>query len=438
MIIFLAVMMVVLLGIGALVLDMGRIQHERARMQATVDSMALGGAEQLPDEDEARAVALELAQQNGYVEGEEGLTEIHLQSNPDGDHGGRFLARLTKRTRPALAGVLGVGENRIVVEALATFTAAAPISITGGGTYGMGGIQNPAIFGPFAYFSYGDAYSTRYLDNGAENPRYREEGYDFAIFVPSDYQSRHGTSTLKVELFDPETWNVGNAQDAGPGKCDEIRSAPGGGHPQPGNRYTTTQFTLYAPDNTLIATAVYGPNDGIPDSSTDQKWVCPNGFLVNLTAYGLGNYRLNVKALDGSSENGFNLRAGPPSATFNPDNGTNITATGRLPTNFSVSGVIEIDLGYLPADAAEGKLFITKFDTDVGARSITYHDDLGHTWPGRLSSNGTFVTDVIDVPENYVGSVIYARYQAGAQDTSVWEMFYEAQKDRPGELLLID
>ena len=61
-----------------------------------------------------------------------------------------------------------------------------------------------------------------------------------------------------------------------------------------------------------------------------MKWVRPDGFSFDTNTYGTSDFRINVQTLDGSSENGFDLRAGPPrdpNLNFDKDNGTQMTAT---------------------------------------------------------------------------------------------------------------
>ncbi|MEO7994522.1 MAG: TadG family pilus assembly protein, partial [bacterium] len=365
-----------------------------------------------------------------------------------GTHTGYYQVTITHPVNMFFAPLLGVNNSTVRAKATASVTSPLPINIGGGGnTYGTNGIQNLSVFGKYGQYSYGDAFSPAWLDNGQVNPLYNPDGYDFKVTIPANYSAINGTNTVKMELFDPETWNVGNATDAGAGKMDEIRAAPGGGHPQPSSQYTTTKYSLYAPSNTpndptddiLIATATYGPST---TSTTDMKWVTPTGFQFNKNTYGSGAYRLNVVSLDGSSENGFNLRAGPPltgSQTFNPNNGTKVEATGSLPINFNVSGTVDIELGDLPAATAGSKVYIDKFDTDVGATSIQYYDDHGHTWPGVLSGNGTWKLDVLNIPTGYTGGKLKARYVAGAQDTSVWQMYFDGTlTGGPSELRLVD
>jgi hypothetical protein len=439
------VLMGVLLGFSSLVVDVGFINHTKADMQNAADAAALAGAKQLPDEGMAEAFATYMTKKNDYEHGVDGVV-VSCTRNPDGMHSGWYQVEISKPVNYFFAPILGITDGLVTVNATASYVSPLPLDINGGGQYGINGIQNLSVFGPYAYYSYGDCFSPRWYNNGTTNPQYNANGYNFKLYVPANYSSINGTNILKVEIFDPDTWNIGDAQDAGSGKVDEIRYAPGSPHPQPSSKYTTTRFQLFAPDNTptnlddddLLVEAVYTPGM----TSTDMKWVTPSGFQVNLSEWGTGDYRINVKTLDGSSENGFNLRAGPPRATgvpFNPNNGTEVTATGNLPINFNTSGTVDIELGEIPAEAAGFDVYIDKFDTDVGAKSVIYYDDLGNEWPGSLSGDGTWKLDVIHIPEGYAGSSIYAEYQAGSQDTSVWQMYFDGLlPGAPAVLRLVD
>ncbi len=443
--VWVAALIIVTVGISAIVVDVGRIEALKAEMQRTCDAAALAGAKQLPDEPLAQAKALDLSAANGYTKDEDGV-DIWCVRNPDGMHSGWYQVNISKPIHYFFAKILGYNSNVVTMNATASYTTMLPLSISSSlDEYGTNGIMNLSNFGPYGYFSYGDAYSTKWLNNGDDNPNYEDHGYDFSVTIPDDYVARQGTSLVKFEIFDPGCWNVGNATDAGAGKVDEIRYAPGWPHPQPSDRYTETRYQLFAPSDT--------PNDYDDDTLIaefsmrkgeiyDMQWCCFDDWTVDLAQYGVGKYRINVKSMDGSSENGFNLRAGPPleeGEEFDPNNGTEITATGRLPINFNVSGTVDIDLGYIPAEAGGFDVYINKFDTDVGSKYVTYYDDYGNSWPGSLSGDGTYKMDTITIPEGYPGGHIHAEYQAGSQDTSSWEMYFDGKYDGgPSELKLVD
>jgi hypothetical protein len=434
-------MILILGGIIALAFDMGRAYLQKADMQSAADSAALAGARELPYTSQAAATALDYAARNGFTNGQDNVT---ITTYPHSEHANWYVVEIAKPAQHLLAPLIGRFTTPVSVYAVAEFNTYVPLDISGGGAYGANGVMTLSMFGPYGYYSYGDALSPRWLNNGSVNPDYKPNGYDFMVNVPSDYYTINGTNMMRVEVFDPDTWNNGGT-DAYPGvRIDEIRSAPPSPHPQPSNVLNTTVYSLYAPDNTpndftddvLVAQAVYGPQNG---SLTDMKWVTPDGFEFPISEYGTGNYRLNMTATDGSSENGFNLRAGPPGGAFNPDNGTSVTANGALPINFNNSGTVTVNLGYVDALAAGQNMHINKFDTDVGAKYIQYAcDSLGGTWAGTLSSDGAWREDIVQIPEAYSGGNWSATYYAGLQDTSVWTMWFEgAVEGMPGFVRLV-
>jgi len=449
MLVWVVVLIVVMIGMSSLVVDVGFIQRERARMQRACDAAALAGARQLPYEDAALMMARDLAYKNGYTHGDDD-TEVTGTRNPDGLHSGWYQVTITRQVDYFLAPIMGYNNGVISVSATASYTSPLPLYISGSANeYGTTGIMNLSCFGPYAPYTYGDCHSVKWYNDGTENPHYKENGYDFMLEIDSNYYALNGTNQVCVQIFDPDTWNVGDATDAGNGKVDEIRSAPGGGHPQPSSRYNTTTFKLFAPDSTpadftddyLIAEATWEPGD----NWSDMQWITPGGWEFSLADYGYGKYRINAQTTDGSSENGFNLRAGPPDACtgdeddWYPENGTEITALGNLPINFSDTGTVMVDLGYIPPEASGFDVYVNKFDTDVGAKSVMYYDEYGNSWPGELSGNGTFKIDTLTIPEGYGGGHLYAEYEAGRQDTSVWQLYFDGRlDDGPAELRLVD
>lgn len=456
------------LGIGALVLDMGFRYHRKAEAQRAADAAALAGAFYIGSgASVAESWAKYYAAQNGYnlTPGQAGYDStniVNAQFAPDGNKSHYkvsvsrvepiFFSSLFSRTKP-----------RIGAAAMAEYISNAELNITGGGSYGVNGPVTLSTFGPDGYYNNGDPFSTKYLTNGQANPQHNGfHGYDFAFTIPSDYQSLYpsGTSKTKkkqveLEIFDPDTYNKNGATDAdGTNTVDEYRK-PDGGTGGVSNA-TTTKYTLYwdpnTPNDTTDDILVDDPISIGADSSYDMKW--NNMFQWDYTQskfQGAGRYRLNVESTGGSSENGFNLRAGPvhssmSDATWSSTYGTDsavpvITASGNLPMNFNTSGTVTVTLGVVPTDARGGGLYINKFDTDVDALSVTYSCTSlpGQTFKGTLSSNGTWKMDTIALPANYTTGVWSATYKAGSGDTSVWQMNYQNYvPGQPGHLRLIE
>lgn len=446
--VYTAFFMTVLLGVAAIVVDMGSLYRKRIIAQKSVDAAALAGAWQLAHfqtktyADTMARYYASLPANGTYLDSVNGAT-VTIEY-PAADESGvlrnNWYRVTVRRPEKDLFASAFRPTAAVAATATAIYTTLAPISIKGLGTYGTApGPVNLSVFGPNGKYSYGDCYSTQYLDDGTtKNPNYNPNGYDFLITVPKNM------GNTELEIFDPDCYNP-NGPDSGNGQVDEYRKQNG----DTGTvaDATITQYALYDDHGTPN-----NPNDdGAPlyvksygaDPTTDGKWV--NFYTGDRSLLPNSNFRLNVVSTGGSSENGFDLRIGPAhtaSQAFDPNNGTAIAADGHLPMNFNQSGSVKIALGTLPVEAAGGTVEIRKFDTDVGATSITYSCSSlpGYTFPaGTLATNGNFATDTLQVPTSYTtAGVWYAQYNAGVGDTSVWDMSYSnAGPGRPGTIKLI-
>jgi hypothetical protein len=434
-----------LLAMTGMAVDMSRLYLQRAKAQRAADAASLAGAMQLMNgksKSEADTKAQEVAAANGYNTAQgASFNSIY----PADNKAGWYRVTLSKQEPLYFMPILGLRNQLVAAPATAAFTTTQPVSLStvGTGVYGSeSSILNLSLYGPYAAMENGDAYSPMYLDSvtaryvpgarsGDANPNYNPNGYDFFVRVPSNYSAINGNnSQVNVEIFDPDTYNNGGNYALRGVRVDEIRDSPfRGNHPLA----TTTQYSLYytngttdTSDDILISQQSYAA-----DSSTDMRWVQPSGFQFDINdsrwtgkAFDANSFRLNVRATDGTSENGFLLRAGPPRGRrdpFNSNNGTSIAAEGRMPINFNDSGTVTVKLGEIPANSTA--FSVNKFDTDVGSRSITYSDGV-NTYTGTLSANGQFLQDNFTLPPNYPGGQWTATYVAGRQDTSSWSMSY--------------
>lgn len=456
--VYLALGMLIFLGMTGLVVDIGHLHMKEAQAMRAADAAALAGAMKLSEDSGlgtlADKAARDYAEFNGYDPDAPGVT---FRASIDPENSNWYTVYIA-RSEPLffMRAIPGIGSAREVgATATAEFLSAVPVDIKmGGGVYGAAGPVNLTLYGPHAQYQHGDPYSPRWLDgNGTPNPEnIGHKGFDFELFVPSDYSARNENNpVVNVELFDPDTFN-GNGQTSpnGTSEWDEIRQPYAGTNPPPASIYTQTRFTLYKvvdpndPGKDLkISEATYRD-----DASTNNQWVTPAGFGINTNTYGTGAYRINVESLDGSSENGFDMRAGPPrdsGQAFDKDNGTKITATGRIPINFNTTGTTTIALGEVPTAAAGGDLIIEKFDTDIQSKSVVYtsvppaSNQPPGGWPGVLSENAKWYKDApIRLPGDYKTAQWYATYIAGWQDTSVWKMSYtNTVAGTPGNVRLV-
>ena len=524
--VYTALGLAVALMVAAVVIDMGLLYQRKAAMQRAADSAALAGAYRLANFGQpydAYIAAGRMAErpENGaftkvsslpgsfttnYVAnvGKSKFVVTYPATDEKGvQHNNWFKVTISRPESALFGGMWPLNKSSYDVSASATalYDTLAPLEIKGTGTYGVApGPVNLSVFGPDGRYSYGDPYSTKYLNDGRANPNYNSKGYDFAVNVPLN-QNR-----TVVEIFDPDCYNANGSADASAAAIDELRTRTGNGTAA---NATTTKYTLYwdkgtadPADDEEIGTRSWGGNG----ADSDMKWV--SAFEFDRQTYRTGNFRLNVTSTAGSSENGFDLRAGPkreatttyvteryvssqthfrgyisqpyrgyapgsnsgiyynipagyydfydpvyserqvaqntPAPDWNPNNGTSIQAVGHLPINFNISGTTKMTLGKVPPQAGGGELIIRKFDTDIASRTITYSCDKipNKTWPGTLSTDGTFATDTIRIPESYrdlaEAGTWYAEYVAGNQDTSVWDMSYTGVGDgRPGQIKLV-
>jgi len=465
--VFVLIFLTVVIGIAAMVIDIGMVFAVRADAQTAADAAALAGARKIigmnSGETEAKINALLLARRNGFDNGQDGTT---VSPTKDPTVLNWYRVDISQEVPSHFSKLFGIPSYTINVTATASFLSAIPMDISGGGEYGKNGVMTLSHFGPLAPHSYGDDISVKYMNDGRTNPDYDGLGFNYKVTVPSSYSY----DQCMLEIFDPETWNIGNANNAGSTSVDEIRS-PTSSCPEtnhaPWYNYTVTRYQLFAPDDTpnnhqddvLVAEATVTPDmrDG------DMAWIVLENdkygdagasgeqefFMWDVDKFGTGNYRLNVTTTSGSSENGYNLRAGPPPDEadwdwsggrpdpvevletnddfFDKTNGTNIEGAGMLGINFNASGTVDIALGYIPYWENQVNVWVDKFDTDVGAQSVYYYwKGSGETvGTGVLTGNDQTVIDQLTFDGGTPGDVLMARYQAGLQDTSVWSMWWD-------------
>ncbi|RYX84364.1 hypothetical protein EON83_10655 [bacterium] len=455
--------MPIIFGVCGLVIDLGQLQARRAQAQRAADAAALAGA-MVSGSSTTSATVISTAERYAALNGfdptsKKRVYRVTVTPSYGTQAGGTYNNSVYVKVATdepvyfapvAEALLAAAGMKSSAVRFARTVSASAraeklvhlPMSL--GGPFGISdpnkAPSNLSVFGPDAYYNYGDPYSTRFRQNGDENPLYdKTDGYyNYNLTVPANYTSSQNDKFVHIQIFDPDSYSP-NGTD----KFDEYRT------PNPANKYnnkkpqkhnkntTTTVYELWK-DGKKITEATYDDNP-----STNEKWVEPPGFDVNLDTYGTGQYQIRVKAIDGASENGFLLRAGPTKGLnlnetdWNnqfgdkggtaPDNIlTPITATGDLQMNFTKSGTVKFRLGYINANQAGHDVQVSKFDVDVGSKTITYTTDpaIAGIAPGVIPQpgDGIWSTDTIHFPDTWKGGNLYAEYVAGAGDTSSWSL----------------
>jgi Flp pilus assembly protein TadG len=439
-------------GCLAIVIDLGNLYNIRARAQRAADAGALAGAITATGSNNG-AVVQTAKDYCGYNEFPEGDPTVTLTVQPS------YLTSNTTTPSVTKVRVVVVKEAKVyfspVMESLlktlgftnqavhfsrrvaseATAEKVGDIALSIPGFYGIADPNkvpaNLAVFGPYAEYQHGDPFSVLYRQNGTPNPEYDPKGFEYTLKVGSNFKS--SDNKLYVQIFDPDSYSGGG------NSWDEVRSPNPANPTGTGNIYTTTEYTLVAPDGRTVETARY-----TAEQDANEKWVTPKGFDVDLNTFpATGDYKLRVKSIDGSSENGFALRAGPKEGLELSDiewnkqygdvDNTNtgnilvpIQAEGSLQMNFTKSGTVNFSLGNVSKDFAGKEVTVSKFDVDIGSQSIQYNVSSmpGEPYTGTFppTRNGTWSSDTYKLPESYQGGTWSATYVAGAGDTSNWKI----------------
>ncbi|MCR4405954.1 MAG: pilus assembly protein TadG-related protein [Anaerolineae bacterium] len=242
---------------------------------------------------------------------------------------------------------------------------------------------------------------------------------------------------------------------------NRIYSSANGGRPSSytASSNTTTRYTLYylsEGDNVKHVIHSYTKGGADSDANTDLQWVTPEGFRFRLSDYpdvavaenGSRSFFLEVKPTAGASENGFDLWAGP-SASLLPIKDVNernvyllreglehhssggivITGIGYLPLNVNTSTAFTITFGYLPPEAAGVYMRVHNFDNDYPSLGQSLHFYLEGVPDfhvvGALSGGNEWRMNRFQIPENFFGGYLRARYDTTQYDTSSWRLEYE-------------
>ncbi|TEU10995.1 MAG: DUF11 domain-containing protein [Anaerolineales bacterium] len=162
--------------------------------------------------------------------------------------------------------------------------------------------------GPDAGLTIGDWYT----NSGTAGPG----AHSFSIYVPCTIAP---TQLITVELFDPELWYDGSADE-----LDEIRDAPTNRTNDNADANDAT-FTLRAPSGVDIWSWTYGP-------SLDTSGVYTTFVSFSPGTDGCGIYTL-IATTTGDDDNAWRLRVTPDDLDGSPGTGDEISL-GNLQTSF--------------------------------------------------------------------------------------------------------
>ena len=499
-IIILTVAMIVFIALLGISLDLGIIFVRRVQLSRAVDAAALAAVVELPDVDAAEATATRFFHTNGFPN-----VDPSIEPGTGVMHSNWLTVTATITQPLFFMPVFHINTATIPAFAVAEYKSPVEVYVSQTGESGVEGVVNLSVFGPDTWTSYGDAFVPLYRDGSyTPNPWWDElEGkYTFRISVPPDYPSPY----VQVEILDPDCYNAPNPGD---GMVEveyvqtgekHLRSLPSGADRRDGclvptqdpcqnpltgepcNPYwflrmdenrsrfgrpgsytsstnTTTRYTLYylsEGDNVKHTIASYTKGGADSDANTDLQWVTPAGFRFRLSDYpnvataedGSRSFFLEVEPTAGSSENGFDLWAGPVSTYPVPkevnarnvyllregldrhdSGGIVITGIGYLPLNVNTSTTFTITFGYIPPEAAGVYMRVYNFDNDypyLGQSLDFYLEGVPDFHVnGVLSRGNQWAMNRFQIPENFFGGYLRARYDTTQYDTSSWRLEYE-------------
>jgi Flp pilus assembly protein TadG len=520
-IIILTVAMIVFVALLGLALDLGIVFVRRVQLSRAVDSAALAAVVELPDVSAADTTADRFFHTHGFptvdpsVEPGTGVMDSNWLT---------VTATLTQSL--FFMPVFGFDEVPIPASAVAEYKSPVDMFVSQTGESGVEGVVNLSVFGPDTWTSYGDAFiplyeNDQYDDN--ENWDVLQGKYTFRITVPPDYPS----PLVQIEILDPDCYNAPDpgddmveveyvltgekhlrsvsadcsdrrdgclvrtqdpcqnpttGEDCNPYwfvRMDENRSRfgePGSYTADPHN--TTTRFSLYYLDenNGRHDIASYTKGGADSDADTDLQWVTPANLRFQLSDYpdvavaenDSRSFFLEVEPTAGSSENGFDLWAGPVSAYPVPkevnarnvyllrygldrhdSGGIVITSIGYLPLNVNVDTTFTVTLAYIPPEAAGVYINVDNFDNDCpcggrceqalpaprcggwGCRGLDFYLEgvpSFHEY-GIISTGNQWGENRFQIPENFFGGYLKAVYLTSQYDTSSWRAEYEGVVD---------
>lgn len=373
---FVAVILVLLLGMAAFSIDLGWIYLNGARVQRAADAAALAGVVYLPgDYGGVDAYTTHGANANGYAVG-----TVNIGPAPVGPGGSDTLSwrqladnelevTLTSTIETFFLKVLGFDTMTISRKATAVYVKPVPIG-NPDNDFGDGSDNFwAAINGRYTAHMHGDPYQA-YCDwadglsdsdcidshdpptgafaeatvrdgdlddDGlATNPLFRGDGYYYGIEAQND------AGPFEVRLFDPE-FRTSDTSDAG--DTVTLSFSPNEAEDNIG---PSTSFRLYEPDDTPLDPT---DNDVIPHPGCDQTFgPVTGGFaqwahLCTVGSPKSGIYVLQVSTIGGSGSNNYGIEVNTLGPGDDPD----------------VYGINEISI-HTNQDDTNATLYLAKID----------------------------------------------------------------------------
>ena len=323
---FVAVLLVLLLGVAAFAVDLGWLYLNGARLQRAADSSALAGVVYLPADmsgvsdsaiDGATANGWDIGTVNGTPIAGGGPDALEFQQLADN----KLEVTLSTTIPTFFLKVLGFDTFDVTRVATAEYVKPVPMG-SPSSCFGIGGFAATslpsnlshcsaytmnfwaAINGPHTAKEHGDPYAVECITanasgctgGGPNTDDYRPTGYYYGIEVPA------GETSFTVRMFDAAFYDRPNFQTE-TGDGDGLGNSANGG--------ATTEYRLYAPDQTpqnpqdnsnlLCTSPSYGPEYQSGNSSLTTKNRWRNLCTINSPSEGI--YVLNVRTTGSNGGN---------------------------------------------------------------------------------------------------------------------------------------
>ena len=440
--------LVMLLAFSALAVDLAWIYLNSSRLQNAADAAALAGVINLPGApDVAQSDAEDAAQANGFpVGGANTVTATPLSDNS-------LTTTLTTSVPTYFLKVLGFDSFDVTRRSTARYVKPVPLG-SPSSCFGIGSLstvpgcaitaqQNfwAAINGWYTAREHGDPYSPRCdwasspgnctdsdnsssspwdTDTNPLNPQFRDDGYYYAVEIPSDKTS------FTVQLYDPGFRAGGN-----PGDMANLTHSAGGGPTMHYQLYDWDTTPLIPFDNpTVLCSSTIAPN-----SLPSNTWI--NLCTISGSPVDPGIYVLKVWVDgNGGGNNGYGLNvvttgSGPDDARLYGINDisifTNQTATGNLTiaevAQEHAGKILELSF-YDPGEDDDDAFMTVKMPDGTSANCSWIAKDFNgntaatggpgtcriQTAEGSLPAaskslfNGQWITATIDIPDAYTCS----------------------------------
>lgn len=450
-IVLIVFMIIGILAFVGLAADAGFLFARSAQFSAAVDAAALAGVVELHQEGgviSATNRAGEFLDANGWpiaqtieYTGTQAYTDLGIPE---------FTYTVTWPVQTFFLRVIGFEDIPITRASTAAYYALNDMPLSTQEEQGLLRKAAHYVYGPDSCTSQGDPVSATKAGVGVANPHYpiMNGVYLYRIRVPADYITDTGQSLVEIQLFDPDSINTrhGNSEPVsfstgdppavlscsslGNGDTCIIETGepnamnpiwlrrvdetwrPTGDCPNfdwndgAGNTVTNYRLFYRDEDEKPVDLASF-ESSGANAASTDMQWVSPGSpghvaadsgsFTVNLNSIpldGAGAYNilLEVEATAGTSKNGFDIWAAPPSLADTLDayrdvnqrnlqilqsytaydtRGVQVFAQGYMPTTVyaphSAGDPVTLPLASVDAREGGGAIYLTPFDYDSAA-----------------------------------------------------------------------